>query len=67
VKGATLLYGAASATPEQLLAVAEAGAASTALWKAKRSQKRAEAAAQREAAARGGGGGRGGGRGGTRR
>lgn len=57
VKGRTLLVGASSCSAEELLAVAEASAAGTALWKAKRQMKRAEAAeARAEKAARKAGG-----------
>lgn len=57
VKGRTLLVGASSCSAEELLAVAEASAAGTALWKVKRQMKRAEA--RTEKAARKAGGGRG--------
>jgi hypothetical protein len=47
VKGSTLLYGNRASSQEELLAVAEAEAASTALWKAKRQMKRDERDAAR--------------------
>lgn len=49
VKGRTLLVASGSSSSEQLLAVAEASSASTAVWKAKRQMAKAEAAAKREA------------------
>lgn len=51
VKGTTLLYGNHSSSQAELLAVAEAETASTAVWKAKRQIRRSEAAARRGAAA----------------
>jgi hypothetical protein len=52
VKGRTLLVCASSCNAEELLALSEASAASTALWRAKRQMKKAEAAAKREGAPR---------------
>lgn len=52
VKGRTLLVGAAGCSSDELLALSEASAASTALWRAKRQMKKAEAAAKREGAPR---------------
>lgn len=49
VKGSTLLFGARGSSRDELLAVAEAEAAGTALWKAKRRIARAERAEQRGA------------------
>lgn len=48
VKGRTVLFGNSSSSKDELLAVAEASTASTAVWKAKRQMKKAEAAAKRE-------------------
>jgi RNA-binding protein YhbY len=47
VKGSTLLFGSSSSTNEQLLAVAEASVASTAVWKTKRAAAAAERQQQR--------------------
>jgi hypothetical protein len=52
VKGRTLLVGASACSSEELLALSEASAAGTALWRAKRQMKKAEAAAKKEGAAK---------------
>lgn len=48
-KGSTLLFGSSSSTNEQLLALAEASVASTAVWKTKRAAAAAERQQQRAA------------------
>lgn len=50
VKGSTMLFGSSSLSNEQLLAVAEAEAASTEVWKTKRAAAAAERRQQRAAA-----------------
>jgi hypothetical protein len=44
--------GASACSSEELLALSEASAAGTALWRAKRQMKKAEAAAKKEGAAK---------------
>lgn len=49
-KGVTMLFGNSSSSKDELLAVAEASAAGTAVWKAKRAEAAAERRQQRELA-----------------
>jgi RNA-binding protein YhbY len=49
VKGSTLLFGSSGSSNEQLLAIAEASVASTAVWKTKRAAAAAERQQQRAA------------------